>query len=171
MRLADKYLVTPLLRAVYADISESHIWSIVNYATECRMQVLRSRCWHLIFPKIDLLVNESDFLNATTEVLTHLTAFGAMKIEEMDLFKACHKWSEYECHRQGLEVNTANRRQVMDPFVKNFVFQDMTKDEFSGFPCECGILTGDEQDLIFRLINHERLPSPFRKYRFHREVP
>lgn len=165
LRLSSKYMVHSLLNVIGEVIEVRFIWSIVSHAIEYEDAVRQDACWQVIACNTKSLVNRSDFMNATPLAITIFTSFDVLSIAEVNLFEACVKWSKAECRRQKLVVTPANQRKVMNPFIQQFAFQSMTMKEFVGLPCESGLLTGDEQAIVFRFIGGKPVDTPFRKSR------
>lgn len=162
MRLASKYMVQSLIKAVKAEENRRFVWSIVAHAMEYEDVVRTTTCWDLITSDVRAIHYE-DFLNSPPVVVEKLTSFDSLCIRETELFDACNEWSKAECKRRGMEINSGNQRQVMEPFLKQFAFQTMRLVNFAGLPCE--ILTEKEQILVFRAIAGRPVITPFRAVR------
>ena len=167
VRIAQKYMVHSLISFVadnFENMDKMYVWSIHTTAIELDLSDLAQNSLKLIDSDQVTHLASADFLNASC---VSVKAFFALErsssITELQLFTRCFEWSEKECERRGLEVQPANQRTVMKPFIHQISFGSMTVAEFAGLPCESAVLKKGEQAAIFRTIGGKDVESRFKK--------
>lgn len=152
--IAEKYFVTSLMN-IFADGHDDMVlsdpWMVLSFATESGNNDLRDKCAQQIAADIRHQMDSAGFMDASEAGIAALLSL-PFKYDETDLFEKLLMWSEAKCGRQELEVTPENQRKVMQPFIHMIAFPGMSVHQFADLPCKSGVLTEQEQLLIFKWI-------------------
>ena len=100
-----------------------------------------------------------NFMQIGQETLIGLLSLDKLNIKEIELLAAVSKWVDSEAQRQGLAVNTENRRKVFEPIKSYILFTSMTPEEIANRKEIVELLTVEERgSLVLHLLNKN---SPF----------
>lgn len=103
----------------------------------------------------------SDSFNQISEdTLVSILNFNMLNISELDLFKACIKWTDNEMLRQELEPNQANKRNIFEPIKRLIRFSDLSVVDFSSVFGLDYYLNLEEISKIFLSLSHKSYPIP-----------
>ena len=162
-KIAQKYMVHSLISFVTDNFSEKYVWSIHTMAIELEMPGLVQKSLNVIDSNQEIHMESADFLNAACASVTAFVSLDRSFSTHFDVFTRCLEWSEKECERRGLDIQPANQRMVMEPFIYQISFESMTAAGFAGLPCESGVLTAEEQIIILRNIAGQSIENRFKK--------
>jgi hypothetical protein len=166
LRQAHKYMISPLLKFVtenFTKVDKKITWSMLSFALEFSQPELAEKCVNLIKGEVIDYLQAEDFLTASPEAVEAIVSIGDLKIFEVDLFKRLLQWAENECKQNNQEVSPKNQRKTMSSFIHEIGFPGMEVQEFSQLPCLSGILTHEEQAVIFQSICGVQIETKFRK--------
>lgn len=176
LKITSTYSVTPLIDFVIQNFpafaEDGFVWILFDFATAQEKQIK-----HLIDLCINFIARRSQeetlkqlmapdlFENVSQKTVVALVKAERLSIPEIVLFTRCHDWARAELERQSDAGKKAKIRDLMEPFIKHFVFVGMRAKDFAGYPCASGVLTWEEQALILREIATKVCISGFRKTR------
>ena len=84
------------------------------------------------------------FLQIGQETLIGLLSLDEVNVEEIELLMAVSKWIDSETQRQGLVVNSENRRKVFEPIKSYILFTAMTPEQIANCKEILELLTVEE---------------------------
>ena len=152
--LAKKYIVPSLAEKcvdfLEARLTPENVFVILKQARQFDEEKLVNKCWDLVDLQASDVVASAGFANISQSTLEELLRRKSLKVKEVDLFKGVLKWSEAECSRKKIEINTNNKRAVVGNAINQIRFVAMTLQEFSQNVSESGILTPEENLLIYK---------------------
>lgn len=92
---------------------------------------------------MDSLFSDS-FFDIDLETLKLVLNRDSLRVREVSLFAAALRWTECECERRLLELNSENKRKVLGDAVNLIRFPLMNIEEFAQNVAQCGLLTDRE---------------------------
>lgn len=166
LRVASKYMVNSLVAVAGPASGDDYIWSLLSHAvlhndterTKVYTQKISSSTRHLL--------RRSDFDNTSVEAMAVLVSQPVLSVSETELFEACFKWAVAKLRKEknsNGKVYSTEIRKLMEPFIHEFAFAQMSASDFAGNPCL--VLREAEQALIFRRIAGKKVETGFRKKR------
>lgn len=91
-----------------------------------------------------------NFQMMNEKTLSKLVKEQNLMVEELELFKQIHLWSEAECDRLCLEKSVENKRLVLNGILSNIRFPIISLNEFNNIVGFIDLLTTDELLSIYR---------------------
>ena len=166
--LAKKYIV-PSLAEKCIDFLEAHftpenVFVILKQARQFDEEKLVKKCWDFVDLRASDVVASDYFVNISQSTLEELLKRESLKVKEVDLFNRVLKWSEAECLRKEIEINPNNKRAVMGNTIDQIRFAAMTLQEFGQNVSQSGILTPDENVLIYKKFSELEKASEVRNW-------
>ena len=156
MYLAKKYLIWSLAEKCCSVLEESikpgNVFTVLDQAMQFDEKKLEEKCWGIVLKETRECLNSEAFCNIKLRTLNALLNKSALKIHEVDLFKAVLKWVDRECARQGINIeeDKMSRRRVLGDSVYDINFLEMSPEDFGKFVSFTGILTETEIISIFQ---------------------
>lgn len=163
--VADKYLVKDLceklIEFIKTKISIEN--SVLIYDQFLELNLLEGfnldKLTEIISLHAVLVLNSDFFLKINEKTLIELLGNNCLIIDEIDLFRACLKWINYQLGNQKLEINSANQKVFFDKIKSLLRFPIMSKIDFFGnqkqtkssqddmfIPFKSGLFTNKELD-------------------------
>lgn len=164
---ASKFMIDSLLAFIAADHSNAittNPWSVLTFAIAADNIELKDKCTALITSDMqDHLSVEKDFMIASAAAI-HAVLVKDFTFNESRLLRRCLQWAEHQCEQLGRQLTPSNKRQLMEPFIREIAFSSMTVREFKVVSAS-GILTEYEELLVFRSIAGIQIETGFRSIR------
>jgi hypothetical protein len=163
MHVAKKYFVNGLFNFIAVNLqdNDSFVWEVISFSAEFDHKKITNKCLDIIKADPDKYLKQPESLSSCGDAVAAIVS-SDIPVTEMCIFKWALKWAEEECKREGIDPQMG-KRQVMQPFIRQFAFASMDQKEFADFVSASGVLSGDEQLLIFRIMSGIQLENPFRK--------
>ena len=98
------------------------------------------------------------FKQISQDTLITILNFNMLNIAEVELLKACLRWTDKEVVKQNLEANQANKRKIFQPIKHLIRFGDLSLTEFSSILEIENYLTLEEIASIFLHLNSPHKP-------------
>ena len=157
LALSKKYLVEGITGPLTSGnefrlLAQEKVWSFLMYGIFHSDRDLIKRCWKYIDEECETAVTQDDFLDLDNRMMEQFLDRDSLRVEEITLFNACHKWAGKECARQRKTGSPKNKRTVMDSFIKKIRFPLMTGVEFAEGPAVSDILSDKEVSELLRAI-------------------
>ena len=154
--LAKKYMVPSLAdrctKYLHDNLGPSNVFTILPCALKYEEKSLVDRCWEMIDKQTEEAVKTDGFATIERSLLEAVVVRDTLTIEEIELFKAVDLWATKACERQGLAVDGASKRRILEePVIKGIRFPTMKLEEFSSVVLDSDILTKEE---VFSIIKH-----------------
>ena len=152
MYLAKKYLISSLAEkcsnVLQANINPGNVFIVLEQAMQFDEKKLEEKCWGIVSKETQKCLNSEAFCNIELRTLNTLLKKSALKINEVDLFKAVLKWVDRECVRRGINIEEDKtlRRRVLEDSVYDIYFLEMSLEDFTNHVSSTGILT--EMEII-----------------------
>ena len=89
------------------------------------------------------------FTEINEKTLIDLLNFESLNIDEIDLLIACSRWVDAECARNGLSLNSTNKRKIFKPIKPFIQFSKLTIDQLREFNQIEHLLTVEEVASLF----------------------
>ena len=67
---------------------------------------LEEKCLSLIDESATETIKSEAFSRISSKTIEKIVKRDTLDVDELQVFKACVKWAEVECHRQKMEVST-----------------------------------------------------------------
>lgn len=167
--LATKYIVPSLkskcIRFLQKNITPESAFAVLSQAIHFCANGLEENCWNAIDAECHEALKSETFLGIEHSLLCELLSRETLNVKEIDLFRATLKWSENECHRQGLKGSDEDKRQVLGTALNLLRFPTMALEEFAGDVVQKTNLL-PEQDIItiFLMFSGRKPVEEFLKY-------
>jgi hypothetical protein len=146
---------------VIKDFDEIFDFAVLHEHEELRK---KSHDWigHRSLSETNRIVTMAEFVNLSSASVTVLVSDENLLVAEIVLFWGCLQWAKAECIRNGKDETPEELRFVMSPFIEEFAFATMDPNGFATSPCDSGVLTSEEQALVFRSMFNKTVKNKFR---------
>jgi hypothetical protein len=131
------------------NVTADTVCSIYEQAVFFDIEDLQTRCFDFMLKNACEVFDSPEFLNVTQTTLLKLLQNDNLADDETHVFKACLKWSEHKCKGQQLQLTPENQRAVLGEALFQIRFPLMTMELFAKVVPRTGILTNDEQVMIY----------------------
>ena len=160
---ACKFCMSPLVTVLVQGmtVNTDTIWTSLSLAVKHECKLLLDKCHAFFAPRAEQLLDSPEFLNQSVDVVTAITIMDPLDISEHDLWCRCTFWSGAECERRRLEDTLTNNRAVMQSFVKNINFTDMSMEQLADLRDERQYLSDQELLQVYRCMGDRRVAYPF----------
>ena len=152
---ANKYLVSSLIEDLTDHITEncSKIPNVcVIYDQLLKLAIsdsLTNDVKRRIATNFSAACASDSFKQIDEETLVSILKFNMLNIWELELLKACMRWTDSEVARRGLDANQANKRRIFEPIKHLIRFSDLSSDDLSSLSEIKSFLTMEEIGHIF----------------------
>lgn len=146
VRISDFYLVDSLLNLIndnFEKIRAPIYWSMLSFAMMHKQDELSKKAMDVIVTDTSTHLDSDDFMNASSDAITAMLSQN-LNCDEVMLIEKCYKWAETHCKDAGIEVDGANMRKLMDPFIVKLAFPAVHDAALSQFPLFKDILSESE---------------------------
>jgi len=166
--LAKKYIVPSLAdkctEYLKEKIDQSNVFDILSFAQKYHEGVIVDRCWKLIDQETVEVVESNGFETIDKSLLEAVVTRDSLKIREVALFEAVHRWAGKQCQKQGLAEDGEMKTRIMgEQIIKAIRFPVMSVREFASVVVDTNILTPDETTGLFKFFTIQTSPVGFSK--------
>ena len=163
--LAKKYMVPSLAdkcaEYLRKHLEASNVFSILPQAQKFEDKDLENRCWEVIEKHTQKALMSDEFLTLERSVVESVVKRDALKVKEVDLFKAVDRWATEELERQGKTPSRKIKRKILgEEIVKAIRFSLISQKEFASVVLDCDILTKTEICDMIKYYNGVDFKSP-----------
>lgn len=156
--LADKYDAPALAKEcanfIDGNIDPMKALEILPYARQSHDEHLEKICWAVIDHRTEKVVANELFLEITHDLLFAFLERTALRIREIELFKAANGWAERRCEEAGETASGENKRAMLgEDLLMQIRFSLMSPGEFSYTVLPTEILFSGEVIDVFRKLN------------------
>ena len=156
--LANKYMVPSLAgkctKYLRDNLKASNVFCILPHAQKFEDKDLEDRCWEVIEIQTEEAVTSDEFVTLERSFVESVVKREALKIKEVELFKAVDCWATKESERQGLTPDgDAKRRILGDEILKAIRFPVMSEKEFVSVVFDSYILSFQEFGVMMKHYN------------------
>lgn len=120
---------------------------------------IRQTCLKLMQENTEAILDNGSAMKMSDKAVCELLESDTLDIsEESKLLTAMIEWADAECESRGFEINSSNRRLVLNPRLKCVRFAAMSIDEFVKSNRELGNLffTNEEKGMLMQHIESKR---------------
>ncbi|CAL4120390.1 unnamed protein product, partial [Meganyctiphanes norvegica] len=150
---AKKYAVPALEQAcvdfLKRNLSHDNAFMLLTQARLFDEPQLAALCLETIDKNTADSLSAEGFTDIDNNTLCMVLERDTLRIREAKLFQAVVRWSEAECERSGLPLNSIDQRAVIGRGLSLVRFPLMTVEEFAQGPAQSGILTDREVVQLF----------------------
>ena len=166
MYAAEKYRAEELratcVKYMLHNMNSDSVVTVLDLGVLYEEERLVKTCINLIVygapENLDLLKEH----HVSERTLKMLINCSALAVKETELFKICDTWANVECRKRELEVNQANKREVLDGILPGIRFCSMTVEEMARDVSPTGLLTTQEELKIYRSFGSaDKSDAPF----------
>ena len=149
-QFAHQYLMKPVVALLVAKtvVQKANVWPMFSVGVKLDCQTLLDKCKSLIALRASVVLQSNDFLTLSVEAVTVVTLMDPLNASEFQLFTRCLDWAKEECERTKCEPTLGRLRSVMETFIKNIAFTNMTLAELSDVR-KTEILTNEQRLQVF----------------------
>nr|CAD7579660.1 unnamed protein product [Timema californicum] len=151
---ADKYMLGELMRECVEFIwprGPDDVFIALDCATRFNLNYMRECAMRILRKDTQVVLAHPKFVNLSHSSVLAIVEQRYLNIKsEVQLFDAMIRWARVSCHNHGLRDDGQFLRFELANIIDNIRFLAMTIKEFSGSPCESGVLTFEEEVAIFR---------------------
>jgi len=153
--LAKKYMVPSLAekctKYLQDNLDPSNVFIILPLAQKYEERNLVDQCWKVIDKQTEEAVKSDGFATIERSLLESVVERDALRVSEVELFKAVMQWATKESEKQGLVADGQVKRRILgEKIVKGLRFPVMTHEEFASVVLDGKILTLDEVTDMFK---------------------
>ena len=165
--LAEKYIVPSLAakctKYLQDNLDASNVFCILPHAQKFDYKDLEDRCWEVIEKQTEEAVTSDDFLTLERSLVEAVVKREALRVKEVELFKAVDRWATRESERQGMTPDGNVKRRILgEEIVKAIRFPLMPLEEFASVVFDSYILTIQEVgDMMKHYSGILASPLPF----------
>ena len=156
--LAKKYMV-PSLAAICTkylrdNLDASNVFCILPHAQKFDDKDLEDRCWKVIKMQTEEAVTSDEFVTLERSLVEAVVKREALRVKEVELFKAVDRWATRESERQGMTPDGHVKRRILgEEIVKAIRFPLMSETEFVSVVFDSCILTVQELGDMMKYYN------------------
>ena len=173
--VARKYCVEELVKicaeTLHAKMTPETVCDILEQAHVYDINDLRAMCLQFIFENGNSVLKSDGFSELCAICVGQILEANELFVDESDVYKALMTWAEKECFRKNLELDGANKRQVLGNLVYHIRFPVMDKSFFTDVVSTETVLSETEKVALFQNLfgssPKKSLPFPESK----REAP
>lgn len=97
------------------------------------------------------------FIEIDLHTLVDILSLDDLNIDEIDILKACSRWTEMECSRNGMQPNSANMQEIFRTIKHRICFTNLSIEQIKDFD-QIERLLGDEEigSFFIHLLNKSK---------------
>nr|XP_018902559.1 PREDICTED: BTB/POZ domain-containing protein 2-like [Bemisia tabaci] len=148
---AAKTYAVPALEKICHDylrdnLKVSNVFLILSKAVHFDENKIRDDCLSIIDNETKEAIESDEFTSIDLNTLCLILERNSLKIKEYDLLRATLRWSEAECNRRNLTINSENRSSVLGNAIYRLRYPLLSLAEFSSCVASSGLLP--DKDLV-----------------------
>ena len=156
--LAKKYIVPSLAakctKYLRDNLDVSNVFCILPHAQKFDDKDLEDRCWEVVEKQTVQAVTSDEFATLERSLVESVVKRAALRVKEVELFKAVDRWATRESERQGMTPEGHVKRRILgEEIVKAIRFPLMSEKEFLSVVFDSHILTIQEVGDIIKHYN------------------
>ncbi|XP_043930307.1 BTB/POZ domain-containing protein 6 isoform X2 [Protopterus annectens] len=160
---AKKYIVPALAKAcvnfLETSLEAKNACVLLSQSRLFEEPELTQRCWEVIDAQAELALKSEGFCEIDQQTLEIILTRETLNIKEVVVFEALLNWADAECRRQGLQVTSRNKRNVLGKSLYLVRIPTMTLEEFANGAAQSDILTLEETHNIFLWYTAAKKPK------------
>jgi len=147
------FLEDQILEHIRQLLTVSNVFEALRLSTNAiELTYLAPICWKIIEEQTsEVLEYHNDDLDP--HIFARVLERDQLNMGEVELFQSAVRWSANLCKTNGLKTTGRNKRQFMEPLVKNFRFTTMTLSQFTDVVVPSRILDPKEVQQIKYVFN------------------
>lgn len=160
---AKKYIVPALAKAcvnfLETSLEAKNACVLLSQSRLFEEPDLTQRCWEVIDAQAELALKSEGFCEIDQQTLEIILTRETLNTKEVVVFEALLNWADAECRRQGLQVTSRNKRNVLGKALYLVRIPTMTLEEFANGAAQSDILTLEETHNIFLWYTAAKKPK------------
>lgn len=159
-----RYLASNLIE----DLAEHLVQNCLNVANVCVIydQLLKLAISESLISKVKVRMAtqfstacaSDSFKQIDEDTLVAILNFRTLNITELELLKACLRWTDNEVVKRQLVADRTSKRQVFEPIKHLIRFGDLSLNDFTSISELDSYLNFEEIGMIFFHVSHKRTP-------------
>lgn len=133
-------------------LDTSNVCAIYEQAVFYDIVDLQVQCIDYIAQYAAKVFEADTFLKISRHTLNRILQLDSLKAEEIVVFRAARRWAEKQCTINKKEVAAANLRNCLGDTIRNIRFPVMSMQHFAREVTPSGILTSDDQVMLYQYI-------------------
>lgn len=133
-------------------INERNCLFVLNKCSAFGMNLINAVCIKSIEKNLVNFLKTPTFLDVSQDTLNIILRSNNLTISEIELYRLVLKWTENNCVKNNIPVNTENRRLALGSAISHIRFASMDIKEFSECSDNNSILTQKEINQVYRFI-------------------
>ena len=122
---------------------------------------LLKQCLELIDREASFVLASEDLEDLDISALNLIVCRDTLRLKsEVEVFHALNRWSTRECKRQRLELNSENRRRVLEGAQYLVRYLIISKEDYRTGPYPSGLLTSEEAEAVLANIDGAEVDLP-----------
>nr|XP_018914636.1 PREDICTED: BTB/POZ domain-containing protein 2-like [Bemisia tabaci] len=134
------------------NLKVSSVFLILSKAVHFDENKIRDDCLSIIDNETKEAIETDEFTSNDLNTLCLILERNSLKIKEYDLLRATLRWSEAECNRRNLTINSENRSSVSG-YTYRLRYPLLSSTEFSSCVAGNGLLADKDFVHVFVLAN------------------
>ncbi|CAG2256658.1 unnamed protein product [Mytilus edulis] len=170
---AQKYQIAGLISKcenyLQDNLAVNNACTLFSNAKFFTMDKLQTNALKFIADNAIEVLKSEDFLLLPSENLVDILELDSLRAQEVDVIRAVLRWVDHQLTKSKIKVDGKSRRAVLlnDSILFTLAIPLLSIEEFTSIVIPCGILTDEEQLLIFKAITMPNSPSSCGKFRIH----
>lgn len=123
VKLAKLYSITLLVDKCESFLEENvengNVLKFLDIATDNNFLKVTSKCFEIIYRYSKEICESPEFVEISKQSLDKIAESEMLCCDELILFKAVDKWSEFQCEMNQLEVTSENKRAAVGDIIFN----------------------------------------------------
>lgn len=172
--LAKKYMVPALITHcidfLIKNLTAQNVFSILPLALQFEETQLVNKCWNIIEIQCTEAISSDGFLAVSHSILKELLNRDTLDVQEITLFKACARWADYQCKKEGFPCTPEEKRKVLGDALLLIRYPVMGEDRFARDVVQTNLLPHEATVHVFltfkNLAKEQRFSRKQRKKRW-----
>ncbi|KAK3605341.1 hypothetical protein CHS0354_033830 [Potamilus streckersoni] len=160
IKLAHKYQVNHLLAECAERLAKricvENACQILNVSVFYDLTKLKEIACIFVDDNVDEILESVGFMDIPVETLKVILSGDSFYANEMKIVKKCLEWAENKCKQQCLELNSINKRRVLDGAFYFLRLTSLSLSDFTEYVVKTSLL---DQDESFKIYLHMGSPS------------
>ena len=153
---AKKYMIPSLVQKCveYLEdmLSSENVCSILEQSLLFDEDHLKQKCLRMIQTRSLYIFKSDSFLRVSLETLETILDCPSLSTNELEVFKACIRWAEFQCKERDLEPSPPNKRSILEDVIYKIHIPNIPLKDFSNHVTPTGILSVEESFDIFQYL-------------------
>ncbi|VDI55300.1 BTB/POZ domain-containing protein 3/6 [Mytilus galloprovincialis] len=170
---AQKYQIAGLISKcenyLQDNLAVNNACTIFSNTKFFTMDTLQTNALKFIADNAIEVLKSEDFLLLPSENIVYILELDSLRVQEVDVIRDVLRWVDHQLTKSKIKVDGKSRRSVLlkDSILFTLAIPLLSIEEFTSIVIPCGILTDEEQLLIFKAITMSNSPLSCGKFRIH----